>query len=138
MNSSINTIKLKINTEKATASPPVGPTLGQAGLNIMEFCKDFNKKSMLYKEGLQLQVLIKVQENKSFTYIIKTPSISIFFKYFKELNNSTMPNTITLKQIFHLACLKKQDLFFSHIPLKSICSMLVNSAKAMKIKIILK
>lgn len=132
----IGILKLKIISEKASASPPVGPTLGQAGLNIMDFCKDFNKKSAIYKEGLQLNVKIKIYENKNFNYVINTPTIASYIKSLSKLNSSI--NILTLKQIYHLAILKRRDKLLIHLPLKSICSMIIGTAKSMNIKIILK
>jgi len=72
-------IKLQIPAGKANPSPPVGPALGQKGVNIMEFCKQFNAKTQ-DKDGLIIPVVITVYKDKSFTFITKTPPASVLLK----------------------------------------------------------
>jgi large subunit ribosomal protein L11 len=73
-------IKLQIPAGKANPSPPVGPALGQRGLNIMEFCKAFNAQTQSYEPGLKLPVVITAYADKSFTFIIKTPPATVLIK----------------------------------------------------------
>ena len=73
-------VKLQIPAGKANPSPPVGPALGQAGLNIMEFCKAFNAATQQTEPGLPVPVVITVFADKSFTFIMKTPPASILLK----------------------------------------------------------
>ena len=73
-------IKLQIPAGKANPSPPVGPALGQRGLNIMEFCKAFNAQTQSYEPGLPLPVVITAFQDKSFTFIIKTPPTTVLIK----------------------------------------------------------
>ena len=73
-------IKLQVPANKANPSPPVGPALGQHGVNIMEFCKAFNAKTQGLEEGMPIPVVITVYSDKSFTFITKTPPASILLK----------------------------------------------------------
>jgi len=73
-------IKLQVAAGKANPSPPVGPALGQHGVNIMEFCKAFNAKTQSLEEGLPTPVVITVFSDKSFTFITKTPPASVLLK----------------------------------------------------------
>ena len=82
-------IKLQIPAGKANPSPPVGPALGQRGLNIMEFCKAFNAKTQSYEPGLPLPVVITAFADKSFTFIITTPPASVLLKKAIKLDPSS-------------------------------------------------
>ncbi len=75
-----NTIKLLINAGAAKPAPPVGPALGQAGLNIMAFCKDFNAKTANYKEGTLLRVKLRVFSDKTYEWDLRTPPTSWLVK----------------------------------------------------------
>jgi len=87
-------IKLQVKAGEANPSPPVGPALGQRGVNIMEFCKAFNAKTQDVEKGLPLPVVITVYTDKSFTFITKTPPASILLKKAIGLKSgSSNPNT---------------------------------------------
>jgi large subunit ribosomal protein L11 len=73
-------IKLQVPAGKANPSPPIGPALGQRGLNIMEFCKAFNAQTQSYEPGLKLPVVITAFADKSFTFILKSPPASVLLK----------------------------------------------------------
>jgi len=73
-------IKLQVRANEANPSPPVGPALGQKGVNIMEFCKAFNAKTQKMEKGMPIPVVITVYSDKSFTFITKTPPASILLK----------------------------------------------------------
>jgi large subunit ribosomal protein L11 len=73
-------VKLQVPAGKANPSPPIGPALGQRGLNIMEFCKAFNAQTQSYEPGLPLPVVITAYQDKSFTFIIKTPPTSVLIR----------------------------------------------------------
>lgn len=109
-------VKLQIPAGKANPSPPVGPALGQAGLNIMEFCKAFNAATQQTEPGLPVPVVITVYSDKSFTFIMKTPPASILLlKAAKIAKGSAVPHidkvaTITRKQAEEIATLKEPDL----------------------------
>ena len=70
-------IKLQVKAGEANPSPPIGPALGQHGLNIMDFCKAFNERSSKHEKGLVLPVVISVYEDRSFDFVIKTPPVSV-------------------------------------------------------------
>ena len=112
----IGFIKLQIPAGKANPSPPVGPALGQRGLNIMEFCKAFNAKTQSYEPGLPLPVVITAFADKSFTYIIKTPPASVLIKKALKLEKgSSTPHTdkvgkLTRSQVEEIAKAKMEDL----------------------------
>lgn len=108
-------IKLQIPAGAANPSPPVGPALGQHGLNIMEFCKAFNAKTMEQK-GTITPVIITVYSDRSFTFITKTPPASVLLvKAAKIEKGSGVPNrnkvgTVTMQQVEDIARLKLPDL----------------------------
>ncbi|MFO1221135.1 MAG: 50S ribosomal protein L11 [Burkholderiaceae bacterium] len=109
-------IKLQIPAGKANPSPPVGPALGQRGLNIMEFCKAFNAQTQGVEPGLMLPVVITAFADKSFTFIIKTPPATVLIKKAIKLEKgSGKPNAdkvgkITRAQLEEIAKMKMKDL----------------------------
>ncbi len=109
------TIKLQIPAGKANPAPPVGPALGQHGVNIMEFCKAFNAKTQ-GQEGMIVPVLITVYADRSFTFVTKTPPASILLKKAAGIEKgSSVPNKdkvgkVTRKQIEEIAKTKMPDL----------------------------
>ena len=108
-------VKLQIAAGKATPAPPVGPALGQAGVNIMDFCKAFNAKTAK-DEGLIIPVVITVYADRSYTFITKTPPVAVLIKRAVGIaKGSGEPNknkvgTITQKQVEEIAKLKLPDL----------------------------
>ena len=109
-------IKLQIPAGKANPSPPVGPALGQRGLNIMDFCKAFNAETQKVEPGLPIPVVITAFSDKSFTFIMKTPPASILLKKAAKLDKgSPVPHTnkvgkITRAQAEEIAKTKMPDL----------------------------
>ena len=109
-------IKLQIPAGQANPSPPVGPALGQAGLNIMEFCKAFNAETQDMEKGLPVPVVITVYADKSFTYVMKTPPASILLKKAAGIQKgSGVPNwdkvgKVTRAQLEEIATTKMADL----------------------------
>ena len=109
-------IKLQVAAGKANPSPPVGPALGQHGVNIMEFCKAFNAQTQSVEPGLPLPVVITVYSDRSFTFITKTPPASVLLK--KALGipkGSSVPNrdkvgVVTRAQLEEIATAKMADL----------------------------
>lgn len=109
-------IKLQIPAGKANPSPPVGPALGQHGVNIMDFCKAFNAQTQKMEQGLPTPVIITVYADRSFTFITKTPPASVLIR--KELGlekGSSNPNTnkvgkITREQLEKIAKMKEPDI----------------------------
>ncbi len=109
-------IKLQVKAGEANPSPPIGPALGQRGVNIMEFCKAFNAKTQEVEKGLPLPVVITVYSDRSFTFITKTPPASVLIKKAVGLKSgSSNPNTkkvgtITREQLEEIAKIKMEDL----------------------------
>ena len=112
----IGFIKLQVPAGKANPSPPIGPALGQRGLNIMEFCKAFNAQTQKVEPGLPLPVVITAFSDKSFTFIIKTPPVTVLIKKAAGIESgSAKPHTdkvgkITRKQAEEIARQKMPDL----------------------------
>jgi large subunit ribosomal protein L11 len=109
-------IKLQVPAGKANPSPPIGPALGQRGLNIMEFCKAFNAKTQGMEPGLPIPVVITAFADKSFTFVMKTPPATVLIKKAIKLDKgSAKPNldkvgTITRAQLEEIAKTKEPDL----------------------------
>jgi large subunit ribosomal protein L11 len=109
-------IKLQVRAGEANPSPPVGPALGQHGVNIMEFCKAFNAETQDVEKGLPIPVVITVYSDKSFTFIRKTPPASILLKKAAGVGKgSAVPNRdkvgkVTRKQLEEIAETKMADL----------------------------
>ena len=109
-------IKLQVKAGEANPSPPVGPALGQRGVNIMEFCKAFNARTQEVEKGLPLPVVITVYSDKSFTFVTKTPPASILLKKAAGIKSgSSKPNsnkvgTVTRAQLEEIAKTKMEDL----------------------------
>jgi large subunit ribosomal protein L11 len=109
-------VKLQVKAGSATPSPPVGPALGQHGVNIMEFCKTFNARTQDVEKGLPLPVVITVYSDRSFTFITKTPPASILLKKAVGIaSGSSTPNskkvgTVTRQQLEEIATTKMPDL----------------------------
>mgnify|MGYP001616795382 FL=1 len=109
-------IKLQVKAAQANPSPPVGPALGQHGVNIMEFCKAFNAQTQGYEAGMPLPVIITVYSDRSFTFIIKTPPASVLLKKAAGIQSgSKTPHThkvgkVTRAQLEEIAKAKLPDL----------------------------
>lgn len=109
-------IKLQVKAGEANPSPPIGPALGQRGVNIMEFCKAFNAATQNVEKGLPLPVVITVYADKSFTFITKTPPATVLIKKAIGLQKgSSKPNTnkvgkITRAQLAEIVKIKQPDL----------------------------
>jgi large subunit ribosomal protein L11 len=109
-------IKLQVAAGKANPSPPVGPALGQHGVNIMEFCKQFNAQTQSMELGMPIPVVITVYADRSFTFITKTPPASVLLKKAAGLQSgSSRPNTekvgkLNRAQLEEIAKLKMPDL----------------------------
>ncbi len=127
-------IKLQIPAGKANPSPPVGPALGQKGVNIMEFCKQFNAKTQ-DKDGLIIPVVITVFRDKSFTFITKTPPASVLLKKAAKLekgspeSNRTKVGEVTKNQLKEIAETKMEDLNAYNV--ENAMNMIAGTARSM-------
>jgi len=109
-------VKLQVASGKANPSPPVGPALGQRGVNIMDFCKQFNAATQQMEPGLPIPVVITVYSDRSFTFIMKTPPASVLLRKAAKIDKgSSVPNknkvaSLTRAQIEEIARIKMPDL----------------------------
>ncbi|HEY2567126.1 MAG TPA: 50S ribosomal protein L11 [Candidatus Aquirickettsiella sp.] len=109
-------VKLQVKAGEANPAPPIGPALGQQGVNIMEFCKAFNARTQSSEKGMPMPVVITVYSDRSFTFIIKTPPASYLIMKAAAINKgSSIPNKnkvgkITRKQLAEIATIKMPDL----------------------------
>ncbi|MGB1011272.1 MAG: 50S ribosomal protein L11 [Thiolinea sp.] len=132
-------IKLQVPAGKANPSPPVGPALGQHGVNIMEFCKSFNAATQSMEVGLPIPVVITVYSDKSFTFITKTPPASILLKKALGLKSgSGRPNTekvgkVSREQLEEIAKTKEPDL--TAADLDAAVRTIAGSARSMGIEV---
>lgn len=112
----VSDIKLQIPAGQANPSPPVGPALGQAGVNIMEFCKEFNAKTKDIEQGMKVPVIINVYQDRSFDFILKSPPAPVLLlKAAKISKGSGVPNkdkvgSVTRGQLEEIAKIKEKDL----------------------------
>jgi large subunit ribosomal protein L11 len=131
-------IKLQIPAGQANPSPPVGPALGQKGVNIMEFCKQFNAKTA-DKAGLIIPVVITVYVDKSFTFITKTPPAAVLLKKILKLEkgssepNKTKVSKVTWNQLKEIADTKMEDLNANDID--NAARMIAGTARSMGITV---
>ena len=131
-------IKLQIPAGKATPAPPVGPALGQHGVNIMEFVKQFNEKTSK-QVGLIIPVVITVYQDRSFTFILKTPPAAVLIKKACKIESgSGVPNktkvaTITQAQLKEIAELKMPDLNAASV--EAAMSMIAGTARSMGVTV---
>jgi large subunit ribosomal protein L11 len=132
-------IKLQVPAGKANPSPPIGPALGQRGLNIMEFCKAFNAQTQNVEPGLPLPVVITAYADKSFTFIIKTPPTTVLIKKAAKLEKgSPRPHTdkvgkLTRKQVEEIAKAKMPDLTAAN--LETAMKTVAGSARSMGVEV---
>jgi large subunit ribosomal protein L11 len=109
-------IKLQVPAGKANPSPPIGPALGQRGLNIMEFCKAFNAQTQGFEPGLKLPVVITAFADKSFTFILKSPPATVLLKKAAKIDKGSAKahldkvGTVTRAQLEEIAKTKMKDL----------------------------
>ena len=133
-------IKLQIPAGGANPSPPVGPALGQRGLNIMDFCKAFNEKTKNVEKGAPIPVVITAYKDKKFDFITKLPPVSYYLKKFANIKkgNSTPGRSLLGKvnqnQIEEIAKLKMQDL--NAVDIKGAIEMVKGSARSMGMEIV--
>ena len=135
----VGLIKLQVPAGKANPSPPIGPALGQRGLNIMEFCKAFNAQTQKMEPGLPVPVVITAYADKSFSFIMKTPPAAVLIKKAAKIESgSPRPNTdkvgrITRAQAEEIARTKLPDLTASD--LEAALRTIAGSARSMGIDV---
>jgi large subunit ribosomal protein L11 len=132
-------VKLHIPAGKATPAPPVGPALGQQGVNIMDFCKAFNAQTAKAGEGMIIPVVVTVYQDRSYTFITKTPPASVLLKKAAGLaKGSGAPNkdkvgTVTMAQVEEIARTKLPDL--NTVDLQAAVRSVLGTARSMGIEV---
>lgn len=132
-------IKLQVKAGEANPSPPVGPALGQHGVNIMEFCKAFNAKTQEIEKGLPIPVVITVYSDRSFTFVTKTPPAAVLLMKAVGLSKgSSTPNTnkvgtVTRQQLEEIAKTKMED--FNAADLDAAVRIIAGSARSMGLNV---
>ena len=134
-----NYVKLQVPAGSANPSPPVGPALGQHGLNIMEFCKAFNAQTQDVENGMPLPVVIAVYSDKSFTFEIKTPPAAVLLKKAAGIQkgsgtpNSAKVGTVTRAQLEEIATTKMKDLNANDM--EAAVNIIAGSARSMGLNV---
>ncbi len=135
----VGTMKLQVKAGQANPSPPVGPALGQRGINIMEFCKAFNAKTADLEPGAPCPTVISYYQDKSFTMEIKTPPASYFIKKAAKVKSGAKTpsretvGSITAKQLREIAEAKMKDLSANDV--EQAMKIILGSAKSMGIEV---
>ena len=134
-------IKLQVPAGSANPSPPIGPALGQRGLNIMEFCKAFNAQTQNLEKGMPVPVVITAYADRSFTFVTKTPPASYFLKKAAGVEKGAQTTgkgdavgRVTMAQIREIAEKKMPDLNANDI--EGACRMLIGSARSMGLDVV--
>lgn len=134
-------VKLQVPAGKANPSPPIGPALGQRGLNIMEFCKAFNAQTQGLEVGMPIPVVITAYGDRTFTFITKTPPVSYFLKKAASVGKgSTLPGrgatvgSVTAAQIREIAEQKMKDM--NAFDVEAACRMIRGSAVSMGLEVV--
>ncbi|MBI1366413.1 MAG: 50S ribosomal protein L11 [Alphaproteobacteria bacterium] len=128
-------LKLQVPAGSATPSPPIGPALGQRGLNIMEFCKSFNAASQEMEKGMPIPVVITIFSDKSFTFTMKTPPASYYLKKAAKIQKGgstpgrASAGSVTAAQCREIAEAKMKDL--NAVDLDAATKIIMGSARAM-------
>lgn len=132
-------IKLQVMAGKANPSPPIGPALGQHGVNIMDFCKAFNARTA-NEEGMIIPVVLTVYQDKSFTFITKTPPAAVLLKKAAGIAKgsgepkSVKVGKVTKAQVAEIATLKKSDLNANDI--ENACRIIEGTARSMGLEVV--
>ena len=133
-------IKLQVPAGQANPSPPIGPALGQRGLNIMEFCKQFNAQTQKMEAGMPIPVTITAYADRTFTFVMRTPPASYFLKKAAKLESGSKTpgrdpaGKVTKAQIREIAEKKMADLNANDID--AACRMIAGSARSMGLEVV--
>lgn len=137
----VRTVRLRVGAGNAKPGPAIGQALGPLGLNMAEFCKQFNESTKAYEKDVPIPVVLSAFSNRSFTYVVKTPPTSWFLKRCAGIENgSSRPGhdvvgKVHVKQIYEIAKVKQTDAHLKDIPLKSLCRSIAASATSIGLKV---
>ena len=136
----VGTIKLQVGAGKANPSPPIGPALGQRGLNIMEFCKQFNAQTQKIEAGVPIPVVITAYGDRTFTFVMKTPPVSYFLKQAAKIESGSKTpgrdkaGKVTKAQLRDIAEKKMVDLNANDV--EAAMMMIAGSARSMGLEVV--
>jgi large subunit ribosomal protein L11 len=137
----VRIVRLRVSAGVAKPGPSLGQALGPLGINMMEFCKQFNERSdKLYERNTPLTVSLTAMSDRSFQFVVKTPPTSYLLKKVAQIEKgASLPNTaqavgfVTPEAVYEIAKIKQMDSDMTHLPLKSIARSVVGSARSMGI-----
>ena len=133
-------VRLTVPAGQANPSPPIGPALGQRGLNIMEFCKAFNAKTQGMEAGTPIPVVITAFQDRSFTFVTRTPPVSFFLRKIANIDKGSstpgreIKGKVTMAQVREIAEKKMVDLNAKDV--EGACRMVTGSAKSMGLEVV--
>jgi large subunit ribosomal protein L11 len=133
-------VKLQVPAGAANPSPPIGPALGQAGLNIMEFCKTFNAQTQNLEKGMPIPVLITVYQDRTFSFVTKTPPASFYLKKAAKIEKGAkntgkdVAGKVTMAQVREIAKIKLVDLNTTDV--EAAAKMIAGSARSMGLEVV--
>jgi len=132
-------LKLQVPAGSANPAPPIGPALGQRGLNIMQFCKDFNAQTQKMEKGMPIPVTITIYQDKSFTFVMRTPPVSYFLKKAAKIQSGSktpgrdVAGSVKKAQIKEIAEAKMKDLNCDTV--EAAMKMIEGSARSMGLQV---
>eukprot|EP00056_Hartaetosiga_gracilis_P016631 m.5556 g.5556 ORF g.5556 m.5556 type:complete len:151 (-) comp4374_c0_seq1:28-480(-) len=138
----VSRFSMFIAANSAAPAPPLGPALGQRGINIMDFCKQFNDKTKQFKKGVPIPTSVEVKGDRSFTFKTGMPPNSYFLKKAAGIEKgATKPGketvgSVTLRQVYEIATVKSQDEKFRNTPLQGVCKCIIGSARSMGLNVV--
>ncbi|KAJ3690065.1 hypothetical protein LUZ61_019229 [Rhynchospora tenuis] len=135
-------IRLTVPAGNARPAPPIGTALGFYRVNLMAFCKDFNARTQKYKPDTPMSVNVTIYHDKSFEFIIKSPSVSWFLKKAAGIESGSgepghvSVSTISLRHVYEIAKIKQGDLTCKHLSIEAICKSIIGTANSMGLEVV--
>lgn len=137
-------VKLIVGAGQAAPTPPVGPALGSKGVKAIDFCKEFNARTLQYEPGTPIPLVITVRPDRSFAFEIKSPPTGFLLLKLAQIEKGAAqvgkgkPTVLdlSLKHIYEIAKIKKEDTRHQHLELETICKSVINTAKSMGINVV--
>ncbi|CCD61715.1 Large ribosomal subunit protein uL11m [Caenorhabditis elegans] len=133
-------LRTNIKAQMASAAPPLGPQLGQRGLNVANFCKEFNKETGHFKQGVPLPTRITVKPDRTYDLEICTPTTTWLLKQAAGIgrgkaSKDEIVGKLTVKHLYEIAKIKSRDKALQHVPLEQICRMLIKTCRTLGIDV---